>query len=180
MIRQVPGAIAVCLAATTLVGCGRGGVADGPNPQRANPSETTEGAPERAPSCAELAGVIERIECFADRAVEAGDASVCKQTDEEAVRLQCLAVFAERRGAPEACREIPTPSPEHLQLRDTCLADVAPVIRRPEICDEVETPGLKDGCYLAVARATGDSDLCRRIEDPALQSLCTGEVVHVD
>ena len=126
-----------------------------------------------------MTGILDRIMCFADLASEAGDRSRCDAAVEEGVRFQCYAIFAERAGDPEACRAIPPRSEEHVDLRDVCLADVAPVIESPELCKEIVAPGLSDSCYLNVFRKTGDPGLCDMIEDPGLKSLCTGEPVVV-
>lgn len=182
MIRHRPGAIALCLATAILAGCGEAG-SDAPAVETASPADTAaDPAPDASATsaCAEIPGLIDRVTCFADLAAEARDAALCMEATEEAVRLQCLATYAERRGDPDACREIPAPTPEHQQLRDTCLADVAPVIEDATLCSEIETPGLRDGCYLKVFRVTGEAELCDQIEDPNLKSLCTGEPVYVD
>lgn len=174
-----PRALATALSSlalgTLLAGCGTGGDAGAtPDPTHTEaPGETTE-------SCGELDGIIERIECFADRASEAGDRSRCDEASEDAVRYQCYAIYAERRGDPAACRAIPSGSEEHRQLRDACLGDVAPVLAQADLCEEITTPGLRDSCYLAVFEKTGDAELCDRIEDPGLRSACTGEPVHVE
>lgn len=139
-----------------------------------------EGRPGAPAACDTVAGPIDRVLCFADRADRAGELSPCDQAADEGVRFQCYAVFAERRGEAGACRRIPDTDPELADLRDVCLGDVAPVVAEADLCGEIESSGLRDSCYLKVTRVTGDSALCGRIEDPGTRSACTGRATYVE
>lgn len=166
--------------ALALAGC-NAGEQSVPDSAGTASSETAAGpaGPVAEADCSAVSGVLDRIVCYADLASEAGDRSRCDAAAEEGVRFQCYAIFAERTGDPEPCRAIPPRTQEFVDLRDVCLADVAPVIDSPELCEEIVAPGLKDSCYLNVFRETGDPGLCDLIEDPGLKSVCTGEPVMV-
>ncbi|MGH2446847.1 MAG: hypothetical protein ACRDGD_12540 [Candidatus Limnocylindria bacterium] len=177
--RRLAATLAAIWLIATLSACG----ADGGNAASEGPSTSDAGSPAPpadARACSEPEGVIDRIVCQADAAVAADNLSVCDETDEDAVRYQCMAIFAERMGEPDACRGIPDTIDDGQELRDVCFADVAPVLMDAELCEEVVTPGLRDSCYLNVFNVTGDESLCAEMDDPGLKSLCTGEPVIID
>jgi hypothetical protein len=139
-----------------------------------------EGQADRTVDCERLATPLERIECHVDRATQAGHPKPCREAAEEAVRYQCYAILAGRLKDATLCDDIPPSSDETRALRDTCLSDVAEVLKEAALCERIMTPGLCDSCYLKVARATGDTSLCDAIDDPGLKSGCTGEPVIVN
>jgi len=89
--------------------------------------------------------------------------TACDEANEQAVRYQCYAIFAERTGTATPCRRIPTSDQDYRQLRDVCLADVAAALGSSDLCEEVQSDGLRDGCWLSTSRRTGDQTLCERI-----------------
>lgn len=163
-----PGHLVLLAIAGVVTACGQGG------------EEGTEGDPaaaERAAACRTVENSLDRIFCFADLASEAGSVAPCDSAEDQGVRYQCYAVFAQRRATPGPCRRIPDAGGDGRDLRDACLGDVARELERPDLCEEVRAPGLRDSCFLQLFRATGDSVLCDRIDDRGLKSLCTGEPV---
>jgi hypothetical protein len=135
---------------------------------------------EGAIKCGSLGGPIDRIECYVDRATQAGHPKPCQEAAEEGVRYQCYAILAGRLKDATLCDDIPPSSDETRALRDLCLSDVAEVLKETALCERIMTPGLHDSCYFKVARATGDASLCDPIDDPGLKSGCTGESVLLD
>lgn len=135
---------------------------------------------EQARQCSGVEDIFDRIQCFVDRALEAKTFTACDEANEQAVRYQCYAVFAERAETAIPCRQIPTSDLDYRQLRDVCLADVAAALGSSALCEEIESDGLRDGCWLSTSHGTGNQTLCERIEDPQLHSLCTGEPVYVN
>ena len=122
-------------------------------------------------ACAEL-DLLLQIGCYADAAVERGDLGPCEAAVHEGVQYQCYAVVAERQDDPSLCQQIPTPTAEHLLLKDACLSDIAKNGLDPELCGAVEAEGLRDGCYFAVAEGIPDRTVCSEITDEGLKRLC--------
>ncbi len=133
-----------------------------------------------APQCEDVENLFQRIECYASLATDKDDPSVCGQSSHEGVKYQCYAVLAVRRSSRELCDLIPLRSPDHQELRDICISDVAKKTMSPLLCAGIGTIGLKDSCYAKIGQATGDTTLCQKIQDPGLRSICTGESVIVD
>ena len=136
--------------------------------------------PTPAVQCENLANVFERIECYATLATDKGDPSVCGQASNEGVKYQCYAILAERHGSRELCDVIPSLSPDHRKLRDSCISDVAKKALNPTLCEDIQTTGLRDSCYAKISRETGNTALCRNIQDLGLRSMCSGERVMVE
>jgi hypothetical protein len=153
-----------------IVGCGGG----------ADQESAPPGPAEEVADCGTLAGSIEQIECYVDRATLSGHPRICQQAEQEGVRYQCLAILAGRLKDASICDDIPSSSDETRALRDKCLSDVAAVLEESTLCGRILTAGLRDSCYFKIAGATGDSSLCDRIDDPGLKSGCTGIPVVVD
>jgi hypothetical protein len=130
--------------------------------------------------CESVENVIERIECYASLAEDTNDPSVCGQSPDEGVGYQCYAIVAERLANVELCDMIPTQTPDHQQLKDACISDVAKKTLEPLLCDRVETVGLRDSCYAAIGQKTANTAVCDKIHDPGLRSICSGEPVMVD
>lgn len=164
--QQLSIALAMMIIATPLVACD--------NDRGDAPAMDTDAPAQDAVDCEALQSRIDMTLCLVDIATDAGTTAACDVTGDPGVRFQCYAIFAERLGDPETCRRIPDQGEDFRDLRDACLADVAPVAERPELCEEVRESGLRDGCFLSVYRVTADATLCDRIEDAGLRSLCTG------
>jgi len=143
-------------------------------------TEAQEARVEAAADCGSLAAPIERIECYVDRATQAGHPKPCQEAADEGVRYQCYAILAGRLKDATLCDDIPPSSDETRALRDACLSDVAEVLKETALCERIMAPGLYDSCHFKVARATGDTSLCDAIDDPGLKSGCTGAPVILD
>lgn len=129
--------------------------------------------------CASRKNLFVQVSCYAAAAKATNDLAACDQASHEGVRYQCYAIFAEYSTSPEVCHKIPATTDEHRSLIDVCVSDVAAKARDPSLCEEIATPGLRDGCYLKLAKGTGAPALCARIRDPGLKSACSGEPVIV-
>lgn len=117
-----------------------------------------------------------QIRCHLDAATRAGSAEPCLAAEDEAVRFNCISLFAERNATPEACRLIRSDDPEGVILQNACVAGVAVATRDPAICDEVDQPELADACFTQlVLERGGDIALCQRIQNPLLRDACLGE-----
>jgi len=46
------------------------------------------------------------------------------------------------------------------------------VKKDPEICERIDDPEKKDGCYLKVAEVKKDPSVCERIKDETLKKDC--------
>ena len=117
-----------------------------------------------------------QIRCYLDAATQAGSAGPCTTAENETVRFQCISLFAERSGTPEACRLIRSDDPTGATLQNACVAGVAIATRDPAICEEVDQPGLADACFVQlVLERGGDISLCQRVQNPLLRDACLGE-----
>ena len=117
-----------------------------------------------------------QIRCHLDAANEAGSAEPCMAAENETVRFQCISLFAERSGTPEACRLISSDDPEGAILQNACIAGVAIATRDPAICEDVDQPDLADTCFTQlVLERGGDVSLCQRVQNPLLRDACLGE-----
>ncbi len=130
--------------------------------------------------CENLENLFKQIDCYATAAIEDADPSVCELASNEGVKYQCYAVVAERLGSVELCDQIPVTSPDHQQLRDVCVSDVAKKTLDDLLCDEIQTVGLRDSCYVKIGQETKNTALCAKIQDPGLRSLCSGDPVVVE
>ena len=152
------------------------GCTPGDESPRASASTTKEAS---AGECEDLENVLDRLECYVALATDKDDPSVCGQSSHEGVEYQCYAIIAERRGSEELCHVIPAGSPDHQELRDICISDVAEKLLNPLLCERIQTVGLRESCYAKIGRDTGDKTLCEEIRDPGLRSICDGEPVRV-
>lgn len=168
MRTSICAAFMVVVVSFLAFACGSGAVQE---------TEARHGRAEAAADCATVAGPIKRIECYVDRATQAGHPKPCQEAADEGVRYQCYAILAGRLKDATLCDDIPPSSDETRALRDACLSDVAEVLQETALCERIIAPGLYDSCYFKVARATGDTSLCDAIDDPGLKSGCTGEPV---
>jgi len=130
--------------------------------------------------CSSYKNPFEQISCYATAAKEINGLAPCDYASQEGVRYQCYAIFAEYSASPEVCHKIPPKTDEHRSLIDACLSDVAMKVRKPDLCESIETPGLRDSCYLRLAKKLGEGPLCAKIRDAGLKSACTGEPVIVE
>jgi hypothetical protein len=138
------------------------------------------GAGANLDDCASRKDPFEQISCYAAAAKAANDIAPCDRATNEGVRYQCYAIFAEFSTSPDVCHTIPTTTPEHRSLVDVCISDVAKKARKPSLCEEIATPGIRDSCYLKLAREVGEPALCAKIRDAGLKSICTGKPVIVE
>ena len=122
--------------------------------------------------CDQEKGNTARVECHAERAVQAGERAPCNGAADVRVRDQCYGVYAVRVGDAASCRAIPGEGQRPTRLRQICLSDVAIVSADGSLCGEIADPGLRDTCHLKVARDTENADLCERIEQDGLRALC--------
>ncbi len=134
---------------------------------------------ETAP-CNDKKDVFKQLSCFVSSAVEMNSAEICTPADHEGVRLQCYAIYAEKKNDPDICELITASSNEHIELRSLCLSDVAVKRADDAMCDRVQTDGIRDGCYLKIFNKTNNAELCSRIIDPGIFSLCSGKPVYVE
>ena len=160
-----------CSLSLASLGCG-----PAEDPRQASELTTKD---EPAGQCENLVGVLERIECYVKLATDNDDPSVCGQSTNEGVAYQCYAIVAERRSDDGLCDFIPSRSPDHRQLKDICISDVAKKTLNPLACDRIQTAGLRDSCYAKIGQETGNMELCEKVQDPGLRSMCSGEPVTV-
>jgi len=133
-----------------------------------------------AARCDDAGSLLAQIDCYVTLATEEDDPSVCGLSPEGGARYQCFAILAERLVRRDLCDEIPPASPDHLQLKDICISDVAKQTADGRMCDEITTIGLRDSCYAKIGQGSDDKSLCDKIEDPGLRSMCSGEPVMVE
>ncbi len=172
MIELQKTVIAVSVFPLWFVGCVSADEPQRPSMPTTDPTPAVQGE--------NVENVFERIECYATLATDKDDPSVCDQASHEGVKYQCYAVLAERRGSRELCDVIPSRSPDHQKLRDSCTSDVAKKALSPTLCEDIQTTGLRDSCYAKIGRETENTALCRNIQDLGLRSMCSGEPVTVE
>jgi hypothetical protein len=144
----------------------------------------------------------QRIACFSDRAVQAGDPMVCLRADSPDVRWPCVAKYAVVAGEAETCRLLTGPAageagtrepagtepaetePAETEPADTpatgahsvavdlCLSTLALVYHRADLCRELKTETMDDACLAKLVASGGDPALCREIESPQLREVC--------
>ena len=173
-------ALTAFMALSMLVACGSRSDSPTESSEETDAGSVPERASTAASECDSAENVFERIDCFVSAASDAGDPSICGLAQEGAVAYHCFAIIAERLERRDLCDEIPGASPDHLQLRDGCISDVAAGVADGEMCREIETDGIRDGCFAKIGKATGDMSLCDEIADPGTKSMCSGEPVKVE
>ena len=131
-------------------------------------------------TCADKTNVFKQLDCFVSLAIYNDDVKICDNTKHEGVKYQCYAMFAERTKNWNICKSIPNETNEHKDLRSVCISDVAEVVMNSTLCDNIETPGIKDSCYLKVFKKTKDPNICEKIKGSGLKSLCTGEPYYIE
>ena len=129
--------------------------------------------------CNSKTNLLEQVSCYTAVAKANNDLAFCAQASHEGVRYQCYVIFAEHHASPDICLEIPSATEGHSSLIDSCLSDVAMKAHNPDICERIETTGLRDSCYLKLAKKVNQLALCEKILDVGLKSACTGEPVIV-
>lgn len=114
-----------------------------------------------------------QILCLREIAIASGDAEICLQADDPAVRWQCVAHYAEQTREPARCDLLPA---DDLDMRgvapELCRAHLAIAWREPERCEALETPHLADSCLLQLVQLGEDRALCERIETDILADAC--------
>lgn len=129
-----------------------------------------------APACDDQNLLPAQIRCHLHAAEQAGSAEPCMAAEDETVRFQCISLFAERSGTPEACRLIGSDDFEGTILQNACVAGVVIATRDSGICDQVDQPELADACFAQmVLEHGGDASLCQRVQNPAVRDACVEE-----
>ncbi|MBK1696564.1 hypothetical protein [Rhodovibrio salinarum] len=139
-------------------------------------------APERPRGCSGQRFIGQRVACFSDRAVQAGDASVCFQASAPDVRWPCIAKYAVVAGDATTCRLLPGPRPDGVDgplsggedtvTVDLCLSTLALVYRRPDLCRQIQTETMDDACLAKLVANGADPALCAGIDVPELRRVC--------
>ncbi|MBT8137393.1 MAG: hypothetical protein KJO54_10310 [Gammaproteobacteria bacterium] len=124
-----------------------------------------------APSCDGL-DLFGQVGCYADLAVSRHDVEACSGAVHDGVRNQCYAVAAGRLDQLDACDRIEPLSPEHIELRDVCISDIALLRRNAALCGRLDTRTLQDTCLFRIYQITGETALCADIADNGLRNLC--------
>lgn len=117
-----------------------------------------------------------QIQCFIDAAEEAGDPGLCEAAEDEAVRFNCLSLYAERSNNAAPCARIEVTGTETQALRDACISGVAAANRDPALCKATILPVMRDACYMTlVVQFEADPALCGRIRNEKLLAACRQE-----
>jgi CRISPR/Cas system CSM-associated protein Csm5 (group 7 of RAMP superfamily) len=130
--------------------------------------------------CTNETDIFKKISCLVSLAKKYKNVDICDKTTNEGVRFQCYAIYAEHSKDWEVCKLIPNKNAEYQSLISGCISDVASVLENYELCENIQTTGIKDSCYLKIFRKTKNYKLCEKIKDPGLKSACTGKPVFIE
>ncbi|MBK1666881.1 hypothetical protein CKO28_02340 [Rhodovibrio sodomensis] len=140
-------------------------------------------APAIAGVCRGQRFIRQRVACLSDRAVQAGDPTVCFEAPDPDTRWPCVAKYAVVAGGPETCRLLPGPPADGAAADaiaggdatvtvDLCLSTLALVYRRPELCRQLATEPMDDACLAKLVTNGADPALCRQVKSPDLRQVC--------
>lgn len=151
----------------------RPGPAQVPQPTIKPPAPTMVGA------CRGQQFIGQRVACYSDRAVRAGDPTLCFEADDPDVRWPCVAKYAVVAGDADTCRLLPGPPASDAGAGgdaavtvDLCLSTLALVYRRPELCRQLRTDPMDDACLAKLVANGADPALCRAVKSSDLREVC--------
>ena len=114
-----------------------------------------------------------KIGCYLEEAVSASQPELCERATEPQVKSMCLSLYAERTRDAGPCQRIAQASPEGQAMRDACLSGVAIARREPAGCEMVESPVIRDSCYMMLVVQFGaDPKVCGQIRNETLKQAC--------
>lgn len=140
-------------------------------------------APVMVGACRGQRFIGQRVACYSDRAVQAGDPGVCFEADDPDVRWPCIAKYAVVAGGAETCRLLPGPPADDATgdaaaggdaavTVDLCLSTLALVYRQPELCRHLRTATMDDACLAKLVANGADPALCRAVKSSDLREVC--------
>lgn len=140
-------------------------------------------APEMVGVCRGQRFIGQRVACYSDLAVRAGDPTLCFRATAPDVRWPCVAKYAVVAGDADTCRLLPgppaedaaagaTPGGDAAVTVDLCLSTLALVYRRPELCRQLGTAPMDDACLAKLVANGADPALCRAVKSPDLREVC--------
>lgn len=140
------------------------------------PSSASAQSEDPASRCNAEAMQPAQIRCFIDAAEAAGDPGLCEAAEDEAVRFNCLSLYAERSGNAAPCARIEVTDTETQALRDACISGVAAANRDPALCKATILPVMRDACYMTlVVQFDADPALCGKVKNEKLLAACRQE-----
>ena len=123
--------------------------------------------------CLAEAWLPRQVDCLTEIAIEMGDPALCLQSEELAVRWQCVAFYAENSGDAAQCEIIPDNELDPAGVaQDLCHMHLAVAWRAPAECENLATPNLGDSCLLKLVELGEDRMLCERIKNETLAAAC--------
>lgn len=140
-------------------------------------------APDMVGVCRGQRFIGQRVACYSDLAVRAGDPTLCFQAADPDVRWPCVAKYAVVAGDADTCRLLPgppggdtaadaTPGGDASVTVDLCLSTLALVYRRPELCRQLATAPMDDACLAKLVANGADPALCATVKSPGLKDVC--------
>jgi hypothetical protein len=166
--------------------------ADRPAPDAGVPKPATKPPVDSAAitvACTGQRFIGQRIACFSDRAVRAGDPRLCLEAASPDVRWPCVAKYAVVAGSAETCRLLPGPAGMTDAADDgpAAAADGGPEAEAAATAEEdagkTQAPATGahsvavDLCLSTLALVYHRADLCRELKTETMDDACLAKLV---